>query len=382
MQLLNLTSTSLTALLCSSFVFLNACSSDGDTRSEHMDAISTQSLEIPPQLTQPDTNNALRLPEPSAKAKAAFSDSSSGESAVKVIAPVFKGMRLKGNSGLHWLEIDSSIEKVWDTLPYFLAAEGIAAERVEKLFGFVDTQWMNEYQISYGGEEQSSWLKKFSPDYKDKFRLRLEKISSDKTRLFVSHRGVQINVGNDSSEWVQRDSEPLLEREIMYRYMLFAGADKQSATDLLAGYKSYQSRVISNSEQPANFQVQGDETTVWRRLKVAMDRLGVDVQKIDETDRKIEILIGNLKITKPAATEEGNWFTGLFGRDIGAGDDIDDDNYDNSGYKEATIKDEDKVKLTVHQVAGQYASEIKLQSDGELKGIALNFRHQLLKQLR
>jgi len=382
MRLLNLTRLPITILLCSSFVFLNACSSDGDTRPEHMDAVSTQSLEIPPQLTQPDTNNALRLPEPSAKAKAAFLDRSSGESAVKVIAPVFKGMRLKNNSGLYWLEIDSSIEKVWDTLPYFLAAEGIAAERVEKLLGFVDTQWMNEYQISYTGEKQSGWLKKFSPDYKDKFRLRLEKINSDKTRLFVNHRGVQITVADDSSEWIQRDSEPLLEREIMYRYMLFAGADKQSATDLLADYKSYQSRVILNSEQLASFQVQGDEKTVWRRLKVAMDRLGVDVQKTDETARNIEILVGNLKVTKPADTEDGNWFTGLFGRDIGVDDDIDDDSYDNSGYKEVIVKAEDRVKLTVYQIAGPYISEIKLESDGKLKGIALDFRRELVNQLK
>ena len=379
MRLLNLTSLPIAALLCSSFVFLNACSSDGETRPEHMDAKTTQQLEIPPQLTQPDTDNALRLPEPSAKAKAAFSDSSSDESAVKVIAPVFKGMRLKNNSGLYWLEIDSSIERVWDTLPYFLAAEGIAAERVEKLLGFVDTQWMNEYQNSYAGEEQSSWLKKFSPDYKDKFRLRLEKIDQDQTRLFVNHRGVQIALMDDSSEWVQRDSEPMLEREIMYRYMLFAGADKQSATDLLAGYKSYQSRVISSSEQLASFQVQGNEQAVWRRLKVAMDRLGVDIQKIDETGRNIEVLVGNLKVTKPADADS-SWFGGLFGRDVDIGDD--DNFYGNIGYKEAVVKVEDRVKLTVQQVAGPYVSEIKLESDGELNGIALNFRRELMNQLK
>jgi outer membrane protein assembly factor BamC len=381
MRLLNLTSSSLVVLLCSSFVFLNACSSDGDTRPEHMDAATTQNLEIPPQLTQPDTTSALHLPEPSEKAKAAFADNSSGDLAVKVIAPVFKGIRLKNDSNLYWLEVDSPIEKVWDTLPYFLAAEGIEAERVEKLLGFVDTQWMNEYQISYAGEEPSSWLKKFSPDYKDKFRLRLEKIDQDKTRLFVNHRGVQIAVAGDSSEWGQRDSEPMLEREIMYRYMLFAGADKQSATGLLAGYKSYQSRVISNSEQLASFQVQGDGQTVWRRLKVAMDRLGVDVQKIDETGRNIEVLVGNLKVAKPADAEDSSWFGGIFGRDINVDDD-NNDNYDNGEYKEAIIKVENRVKLTVHQVAGPYISEIKLESDGELKGIALNFRRELLNQLK
>lgn len=377
MRSLNLTSSSLAVLLCSSFVFLNACSSDGDTRPEYMDAATIQNLEIPPQLTQPDTNNALHLPEPSAKVKAAFA---SGDSVVKEIAPAFKGIRLKNESGLYWLEIDSPIEKVWGTLPYFLAAEGIAAERVEKLLGFVDTQWMNEYQMSYGGEEQSSsWLKKFSPDYKDKFRLRLEKIDKNTTRLFVSHRGMQIAMTDDSSAWMQRDSEAMLERELLYRYTLFAGASEKTATDLLAAYKSYQSRVISNSEQLASFQVQGSEHVVWRRLKMAMDRLGVDVLEIDEKNQNIKILVGNLTVVKPADEEGASWFGGFFGRDVEMDD---DENYEDGVYKEASVKLEDRVKLTVQQVSGQYVSEIKLKSDGELEGIALDFRRALLNQLK
>ncbi len=379
MRLLNLTSSSLVVLLFSSFIVLNGCSSDGEKRPEYMDAATTQSLEIPPKLTQPDTGNALQLPEPSEKAKAAFANGTSGDSAVKEIAPVFKGLSLKNESGLYWLEIDSPIEKVWDTLPYFLAAEGIVPERVEKLMGFVDTQWMNEYQISYGGGEKSSWWNKFSPDYKDKFRLRLEKIDNNKTRLFVNHRGMQIAVKEDSSQWTQRDSEPMLERELMYRYMLFAGADEKSATDLLAGYKSYQSRVISNDKQPASFQVQGDEHTVWRRLKVAVDRLGVDVQKTDDMARSIEVLVGNLNVTRPADAIDSKWFGGFFGGDVDVGD---DDNYDNGEYKETPVKAEDRIKLTVHQVAGPYSSEIELKGDKQLKGIALDFRRELLNQLK
>lgn len=380
MRSLNLTSSSLGILLFSSFIFLNACSSDGDTRPEYMDAGTIQKLEMPPQLTQPDTENALHLPEPSAKAKAAFANGSSSDSAVKEIAPAFNGIRLKNESRLYWLEIDSPIEKVWNTLPYFLAAEGVAVERVEKLLGFVDTQWMDEYQISYAGVEQSSsWLKKFSPDYKDKFRLRLEKIDKNKTRLFVAHRGMQITVTDDSSEWVQRESEPMLERELMYRYTLFAGASDKSATDLLAEYKSFQSRVISNSQQLASFQVQGDGQTVWRRLKMAMDRLGVDVLKIDEKSRNIDLMVGNLKVLAPTGAEDESWFSGFFGRDV---DVDDDDSYENGAYKKADVKAEDRVKLTVQQVSGSYVSDIKLKSDGELKGIALDFRHALLNQLK
>ena len=379
MRSLHLASSSLVVLLFSSTVFLSACSSDGETRPEYLDATMTQNLEIPPQLTQPDTNRALLLPEPSEKAKNAFANASLNNADVKEIAPEFKGIRLKNNSGLYWLEIDSPVEKVWESLPQFLAAEGIAPERIEKLLGFVDTQWMDEYQASYGEQEQSSWLKKFSPDYKDKFRIRLETAGNNQTRLYVSHRGMQIIVTDDATEWVQRDSEGLLERELMYRYVLFAGANKNSATNLLAGYKSYQSRVIVNKDELSSFHVQGNANTVWNRLKIAMDRLGVDVLNTDAKNRRIDVLVGNLKTTKPTKSEDASWFSGFFGGDVIVDE---EEGYESGSYKKAPVKEKNKIKLSLVQIPGEYVSEIKLGKTGEMKGVALDFRKALLNQLK
>lgn len=279
------------SVLFFSLVSLNGCSSDGEERPEYMDANSVESLQIPPKLTRPDTSGALRLPEPSGKALNMQNES-------KAIAPIFKGIELKNDSRLYWLEIEKPVEEVWATLPRFLASEGIELDRVEKLFGFVDTSWMNEYQITYGGKEgDSSWFVKFSPDYKDKFRIRVEAITdTDKTRLFVSHRGLQVSVTDDESEWIYRNSEPLLEREIMYRYVLFAGAGQNGATTLLANYKSYQPRAQLNSENPSIMKVQGDPDTVWLRLSIALDRLGVDTVNSDKAAGKLEVQVGNIKV--------------------------------------------------------------------------------------
>jgi len=254
MHKLNLTSVVLVLLSFSSFVLLSACSSDGEKRPEYeyMDASSVRHLEIPPKLTMPDTSNGMVLPQPSDAVKNAFADSQG----VKAVAPEFKGMRLKHDSRLYWLEIDESIERVWASLPSFLAAEGIEVDRVERLLGFVDTKWMNEYQVTYGDKGTgSSWLSGFLSDYKDKFRIRVEAIDTDKTRLFISHRGVELIVKDEGTSWQQRESESLLEREIMYRYALFAGASKHAATDLLSGYQSYQPRVRLNEEDVSSFEV-------------------------------------------------------------------------------------------------------------------------------
>ena len=199
MRKLKLSRQLVTMLSIGLFVSLSGCSSDGEERPEYLDTTSVRSLEIPPKLSSPDTRGALKLPEPSAKAKKEFAEKKGSSS---VVAPSFKGMKLKNDSRLYWLEIDLPVKELWSRLPGFLAAEGIEIERVEKLMGFVDTRWMDEYQIKYADEESgSSWFSDFSPDYKDKFRLRVEAVSKGKkSRLYVAHRGMQIVVTDDASE--------------------------------------------------------------------------------------------------------------------------------------------------------------------------------------
>ena len=383
---LNLPSHLLVLMFSGFLVTLSACSSDGETRPDYLDATTIKGLEIPPKLTQPDTRGAMRLPEPSEKAKLAFDKQQNN-----AIAPVFKGISLKHDSQLYWLEIDSSIDKVWSSLPAFLASEGIAIERVEKLQGFIDTQWMNEYQITYAEATQtSSWFKGFSPDYKDKFRLRVEAVEGeDKTRLYVSHRGMQIVVKNEATQWEQRASETLLEREIMYRYALYSGASVSNATDLLAGYQSYQPRVSLNKDNPDEFNVQGDRATVWLRLKIAIDRLGAEIIKVDEQAGKIEILVGAITEASSELNQEGSWFGGFFGRDIVVDDEDDGYRATEPAKPEVEAKSDvaakDRIKLSVQQIASEYSSTIKLRNGDGSKtesAIALEFRNALVKQLR
>lgn len=369
----------LTAVLS---ILLSACSSDGEERPEYLGANSVQALEIPPKLSIPDTQGALRLPEPSRNAKAGegkFTES-------KVIAPEFSGFELKNDSRLYWLEINMPVNEVWAMLPGFLASEGIQVERIEKLLGFVDTAWMSEYQISYNVEGSSSWFSGFSPDYKDRFRIRVEAGESDNTtRLYVSHRGLQISVATDITEWVQRDSEPFLEREIMYRFVLFGGVGKTGATELLASYNSYQPRVNKVNDKVGEIDVKGEADTIWLRMQIAMDRLGVDVLKSDKVSRIMSVRVGNMKLEKKPAEDESGWFSGLFsGKDV----DVDEDEgYETPEYKiqPAIVAPEDQITLQLTQIVSESFSKIKIQhEDGsDIKGgLARLFRDALLKQLK
>ncbi|MCW8933410.1 MAG: outer membrane protein assembly factor BamC [Gammaproteobacteria bacterium] len=365
-----------TVILIISFTIVG-CSSDGEERPQYLDANSVRALEIPPKLTSPDTQGALRLPEPSEKAR-------SGESTV--IAPVFTGFELKNDSRLYWLEIDKPVAEVWASLPGFLSSEGIEVDRVEELLGFIDTSWMSEYQVTYNSQGSSSWFSGFSPDYKDRFRIRVEAGQrKNMTRMFINHRGLQISVANDITEWVQRDSEPFLEREILYRYVLFSGINKSGATELLASYNSYQPRINKVDETASEFDVKGDAETIWMRLQVAMDRLGVDIVKSNRETASLTVKVGNLKLTEQPAEDKSGWFSGLFsGKDVVVDE---DEGFESSEYKEKQLEiaPEDMMVLKLKQIAGVSASKIKIsQADGsDIKETqAFEFRDALLRQMK
>lgn len=359
-------------------VSMLGCSSDGEERPQYLDAKSVKALEIPPKLTTPDTQDALRLPVPSEKAKSAAS---------KVIAPVFTGFELKNDSRLYWLEIEMPVTDVWASLPGFLSSEGIKVERVEELLGFIDTNWMSEYQVSYNAEESSSWFSGFSPDYKDRFRIRVEAGQRKNTTLmFISHRGLQISVANDITEWVQRDSEPFLEREIMYRYVLFSGINKTGATELLAAYNRYQPRINRVVDAASEFDIKGSAETVWMRLRMAVDRLGVDIIKSDQASATLTVKVGNLKLSEKPVKDESGWFSGLFsGNDIVVDDE--EEGFSSGEYKEKVVNvaPEDKLLFVLQQIAGDSASKIKIRQENgaEIKGTrAYEFRDALLRQLK
>lgn len=373
------------ALAASAFL-MNGCSSNGEERPDYMGATTTTQLEIPPKLTQPNTQGALRLPQPSEKALAEADGKKDA-----ALASTFEGIELKHAEQLYWLEIDYPVAQVWASLREFLAAEGIEAQRVDKALGFVDTVWMNEYPISYGEEASSkSWIARFSPDYKDKFRLRVEAVNEQKTRLFVSHRGLQIMLADEGSEWVQREPEAILERELMYRYALYAGASRAQAVDLLADHHSYQPRVIEDADSPARFQVQGSADIVWLRLRTAMDRLGVDIVETDNERRSLVLSVGKIKPSLAAKQKSGGWFSSLFGGDVQLDeqDDFGDTRQQEQQKKQEQAAQADpasRLPMRVQQQAGQYASTIVISyanSSESLSGDALDFRNALVNQLK
>ncbi len=283
-------------LLALGLLSLIACSSDGEERPEYLDTQSLKGLQVPPRLSIPNTQAELKIPEPSAKALALLNTQ---ENAKGTVAPVFKKVEFKSDNGLFWVEIHENADKLWPGLRDFWAHEGIKLARDEPLLGIMETEWMNEFKASNLKGESSSWFSKLlSPDLKDRFRMRVERSPRDDlSRVYVSHRGMEImvNTSDDSTVWMHRQSDAVLEQEILLRLVLFTGLSKAQAVDMFDSYQSYHPRVRQLADDKSRYAIIGHKDFVWHRLIQALDRLGVEIKHKDQQRGRLDVLVGQLK---------------------------------------------------------------------------------------
>lgn len=270
-------------------VILSACSSDGDTRPDYMDSKSVEDLQIPPQLTPPDATDELKIPKPSRKAMQAFKENQQIQGTV---APKFKGIQLKSEGGLYYLQIDEDADKLWPTLEDFWANEGIKLGKDEPLVGFMETDWVKNFDVK---EKLNPGLFKrivaaLDSDNQDIFRLRVERMENPAaTRIFISHRGKQVIVNGDDVNWIQRWPEPQYEKEILYRLTLFLGITRMNADKLFLAYQPVKLRIKPIRGEDHQYDMVGKMDYVWNRMLVALDEAGVDVLEQDKQQHTLKV---------------------------------------------------------------------------------------------
>jgi outer membrane protein assembly factor BamC len=258
---------------------VSACSLfGGDERPVYQGAEYYKNLEVPPELTRPDTAEELKVPKPTDEAMQRFRDNNKLET---VITPKFDGVRVVSYAGNSWIEIDNNVEQVWPRLLEFWKQEGIELVEVRPMLGYMETDWMERLGGDVGFFR--SMFQKIEPDQKDKFRLRVERFDNDrKTRLYIAHSRIERVIYGEYADgfiWVTLPSDVEAEREIISRMALFAGINDEQALQLLENYRPYTSLVKVDSTNATTLTMTGSMDFVWRRAMRALDRMGMqDIQ--------------------------------------------------------------------------------------------------------
>ena len=349
----------------------------GDERPVYQGAQYYKNLEVPPDLTEPDTSDQLRVQQPTDEALQRFRDNNKLET---VITPKFDGVRIVNYAGTSWIEVDNNVEQVWQRLLEFWETEGIELVEVRPLLGFMETEWTERL----GGDSGffRSIFQKFEPDQKDKFRVRVESFDNDqKTRMYIAHSRIErVVLGEFADEyiWQSQPSNLEAEREIIYRMALFAGQREEDTLQLLENYRPYSSLVKVDSTNKIALKMKGSMDFVWRRAMRALDRMRMQDIREDKENNTIYFAVTKVFAEQLEREEDeltkSSWIMQLL---TGSDKDID---LDKSRHYRLEFTDADSfIEIMVKDSRNSQTTD----EDGVVSGTALaeQLRNLLVKNL-
>ena len=261
------------------------------TEADYKSAAKVRPLEVPPDLLSPSRDDRFSVSASGSASRSEFDRSRTDPRRVdQVVLPVQDGMRIERHGDQRTLVVDQPAEKLWPVVRQFWLDNGFALAAEKPEIGFIETEWA-ENRSKIPEDLLRRTLGKvldrlYDTGERDKFRTRLDRVSDSRTEIVISHRGVMEVVTsatlNIQSTWTNRPVDRELEAEFMRRLMLRLGADQARAQTLLV-----QSATVASTSQ----MVKAGEAAVidiaepfdraWRRVGVAIDRLGFTVEDRD-----------------------------------------------------------------------------------------------------
>jgi outer membrane protein assembly factor BamC len=200
-------------------------------------------------------------------------------------------MHVERDGSQRWLVVKQTPEKLWPEIKDFWQDSGFLISTENAETGVMETDWA-ENRAKIPQDFIRNTIGKaldalYSTAERDKFRTRLERNADGTTDIFISHRGAEeVLTGqqNERTIWTARPADPQLEAEFLSRLMARLGSTTAQARTAVNSAVPVQSRArvvkAGNSEY-----VQIDEgfDRAWRRVGLALDRVGFTVEDRDRT---------------------------------------------------------------------------------------------------
>lgn len=284
------------------FISLAGCSSVSSVlepdRIDYKSSGKAPTLEVPPDLTQLQRDGRYTLPEANRGVATASgysmqqNQNPSAQTAAATVAPkATPDVRIERAGNQRWLVVKQSPEALWPQLKDFWQDNGFLVNVEVPEAGIMETDWA-ENRAKIPQDFIRSTLGKvldalYSTGERDKFRTRLERTADGATEIYITHRGAEEVVSgadNETTVWQARANDPELEAEFVSRLMARLGVEEVRARSTVqnVAIQPPRSRLIKNGD--ASY-VQVDESfdRAWRRVGLALDRVGFTVEDRDRS---------------------------------------------------------------------------------------------------
>ncbi len=318
------------------------------------------SLEVPPDLTKPSTQNALKLSEYVANIQEDLISFSEKDRAIKDASSI----EVKKSGSLRWLVVDKKPDAVWGLAKSFFKSHGFIIKKANKKIGVMETNFLEnhpEIPDQSLGLIRSMFRKVTKTRYTlpivDKYRLRIESTDNgNKTEVYLSLTSMQEVLTNKSSDdentiWQSQVKDHTLETEMLYRLMTFLGSDHALARKKIIAAREQKKltvKVAKSISGYAKLMFSLTQYETWNNIGWALDQLGIDVE--DKDVKEGSFYINFVK------KEDKGIFSGLFGDDA--------------------IKK--YFQIVVRQVASNITEVYFNDLSGDNKQVTIDFSYQFL----
>jgi outer membrane protein assembly factor BamC len=264
---------------------------------EYKSAGKLPPLEVPPDLTRPGRDDRYQVPDVSPSGTATFSaynaERGGGPRSTEVL-PAAAGLRIERDGNTRYIVVTEPPDKLWTPVKEFWQENGFLLKVEMPDAGVMETDWA-ENRAKIPQDPLRNLLGKvldqaYSTGERDKFRTRLERTSSGGTEIFISHRGMVEQVVNSSrgmegTVWEPRPADPELEAEFLRRLMVKLGVEDARAKSMLSpdGKRQERARIVEGTDGSSVLRVDEPFDRAWRRVGVALDRVGFTVEDRDRT---------------------------------------------------------------------------------------------------
>lgn len=257
-------------------------------------------LEVPPDLTRPGADDRFLVPDVNPKGTAsysAFSQERSGarQSGTRDVLPEGGEARIERAGTQRWLVVKGDPANLWNVVKDFWQETGFIVNVELPEAGVMETDWAENRAKIPDGFIRNTLGKlldaAYSTSERDKFRTRLERGSeAGTTEIYISHRGMEevytssTSADNPNTGWQPRPANPELEAEMLRRLMVRLGVQEGRAKAQLAASGSAAPRAsLTRSPDGATLALDEQFDRAWRRVGLALDRVGFTVEDRDRT---------------------------------------------------------------------------------------------------
>ena len=248
-------------------------------------------LEIPPDLTMPGSDERYIVPDINPTGTATFSaydkerNKGSGTGGGNAILPTLdeSGVRMERSGTQRWLVVAGEPEDIWPVVKEFWQELGFIVKVEMPEAGVMETDWA-ENRAKIPEDIIRNTLGKildtlYSTAERDKFRTRLERGEDGATEIYISHRGMdEVMEGDIRTRWQPRPADPDLEAEMLSRLMMRFGVAEERARTAVASAGKAPERARLTGEKGGVLTVDEAFDRCWRRVGLALDRIGFTVE--------------------------------------------------------------------------------------------------------